>query len=126
MRLHALHQVAGRLENLEATQRFYDEVLGARCLGVFEPPGLLFYDFAGTRLLLERGSEPASLYFRVDDIEAARTALSARGAEIAEAHMIHRDEEGTFDVPGSEEWMAFFNDPSGNTLALVERRLALQ
>jgi hypothetical protein len=36
--------------------------------------------------------------------------------------MIHRDEAGEFGKKGVEEWMAFFRDPSGNMLALVEKR----
>ncbi len=54
------------------------------------------------------------LYFRVPDIHAAHEALSARGAAFVSApHMIHRHEDGT------EEWMAFFNDPDGRPLALM-------
>jgi hypothetical protein len=38
-------------------------------------------------------------------------------------HMIYREGEATFfGDPGSEEWMAFFKDSEGNTVALVERR----
>jgi hypothetical protein len=36
--------------------------------------------------------------------------------------MIHHDEAGNFGKKGNEEWMAFFRDPSGNILALVEKR----
>ena len=34
----------------------------------------------------------------------------------AQPHVIHRD-----DAAGTEEWMAFFEDPDGNTLALMSR-----
>jgi hypothetical protein len=36
--------------------------------------------------------------------------------------MIFRDEAGTFGGAGEEEWMAFFQDPSENTLALAARK----
>jgi hypothetical protein len=36
--------------------------------------------------------------------------------------MVHRDDTGTFGKKGNEEWMAFFKDPSGNLLGLVEKR----
>ena len=36
--------------------------------------------------------------------------------------MIHRDDAGRFGKKGTEEWMAFFKDPSGNILALVSRK----
>jgi hypothetical protein len=40
--------------------------------------------------------------------------LQKRGVEFINApHMIHRHEDGT------EEWMAFFNDPEGRPLAIM-------
>jgi hypothetical protein len=36
--------------------------------------------------------------------------------------MIFKDEQGLFGKPRTEEWMAFFADPSGNTLALASRK----
>jgi catechol 2,3-dioxygenase-like lactoylglutathione lyase family enzyme len=123
MRLTRLHQVAGRTENVATSRAFYEHTLGARVLGEFDPPGLLFLDFGGVRLLLERNAASATLYFRVDDIEAAFQALQARGVIFeGEPHLIHRDEDGVFDNPGTEEWMVFFKDPGGNTLALAARR----
>lgn len=123
MRLTRIHQVGARAPDLEATRRFYEHVLRARYVATFDPPGLLFFDFAGVRLLFERESSPATLYFWVDDIDAARSALEEQGVEFVEApHLIHRDTEGTFDNPGTEEWMAFFKDPGGNTVAIASRR----
>lgn len=122
MRLTRLHQVAAHADDLEASRAFYQDVLGARLLGRFEPPGLLFFDFAGVRLLLERNAAPATLYFRVDDIHAAYTALTEHGVMFeGEPHRIHRDDEGVFDNPGTDEWMVFFRDPGGNVLALASR-----
>jgi methylmalonyl-CoA/ethylmalonyl-CoA epimerase len=115
--------VAARAEDLERSREFYADVLGARYIGTFDPPGLLFFDFAGTRLLLERNSAPATLYFRVDDIQRAHADLTNRGVVFESApHLVHRDDAGTFDNPGTEEWMAFFHDPGGNTLAIASRR----
>ena len=91
----------------------------------YDPPGLVFFDFNGTRILFETNPDtvPAILYFWVDDIDAARAELSAQGvAFTGEPHMIHKDEDGTFDNPRTEEWMAFFEDPAGNTLAIAIRR----
>jgi hypothetical protein len=36
----------------------------------------------------------------------------------------YRDDDGTFGPAGTEDWMAFCKDPSGNTIGLVERRAA--
>ena len=53
-------------------------------------------------------------------------ALEARGVTlIQKPAMIHRDDAGQFGAAGAEEWMAFFRDPSGNLLALVEQRAPL-
>jgi methylmalonyl-CoA/ethylmalonyl-CoA epimerase len=102
---------------------FYRDVLGARFIARFDQHGLVFFDFAGTRLLLERGGERAVLYFWVDDLEAAAATLRERGVTFdSDPHRIHRDETGQFGAPGNEEWMAFFKDPAGNTLALATRK----
>lgn len=123
MRLTRLHQVGARVDDLEETEAFYREVLGARFLARFDPPGLLFFDFAGTRIAFEKGNNPATLYFWVDDIDAAHADFAGRGVVFdGPPHLIHRDDEGVFDNPGTEEWMAFFKDPGGNTMALASRR----
>jgi len=122
MRLTRLHQIAARRGEPAAAMKFYRDLLGARLLNEFDPPGLIFFDFGGVRLLLEETAPLAVLYFRVDDIHAAHAALKARGIEFdSEPHMIHTDDEGVFDNPGTSEWMAFFKDPAGNTLALAAR-----
>jgi predicted enzyme related to lactoylglutathione lyase len=63
----------------------------------------------------ENGAKPESiLYLRVADIVAAHAALSARGVKFTHApHLILRHADGT------EEWMAFFEDPDGRPLALM-------
>lgn len=123
MRLTRLHQVGANAIDLDETRAFYLEILGARLVGEFNPPGLLFFEFSGTRVLFERNNPQALLYFWVDDIEAAHSHLAGKGIRFdSEPHMIHRDDAGTFDNPGTEEWMAFFRDPGLNTIALASRR----
>ena len=123
MRLTRIHQVAARLDDPGQTRSFYEELLGARYLAHFDPPGLLFFDFGGTRLLFESGNAPATIYFWVDDIEQAHEELTAKGLTFQSSpHLIHRDDDGTFGEAGDEEWMAFLQDPSGNTVALATRR----
>jgi methylmalonyl-CoA/ethylmalonyl-CoA epimerase len=101
-------------------------VLGAHYVARFDPPGLAFFDFSGVRLLLEKGAPKATVYFRVEDIDAAYRDLVSKGISLIDRpHLIYRDETGIFGAPGDEEWMAFFNDPSGNTLGLVGRRQVL-
>jgi len=121
--LSRLHQIAAHAADLDASIAFYREVLGARFIARFDPPGLAFFDLDGVRLLLERGAGAATLYFRVADIDAEHAALAARGVRFDSGpHLIHRDGAGQFGAAGEEEWMAFFKDPGGNTLALASRK----
>lgn len=121
-----LHQIALGVADLNATEAFYRDVVGARFVARFDPPGLLFFDFDGVRVLFEKSENagPSSvLYLWTEDIDAAVAQLKAKGATFDTApHPIHRDEDGTFGPAGETEWMAFFKDPSGNTLALATRR----
>ena len=119
----ALHQVAQRAPDLDASVAFYRDVLGLELIARFDPPGLAFFRLGGTRLLLEGLAPAAMLYFRVDDIDAAAADLQRRGVTLeGEPHLIHRDDDGQFGPAGQEEWMAFFRDPAGNLLALASRR----
>ena len=75
------------------------------------------------RLLLSASASQASLYFQVENVNVAVKELHDRGVHFLQPpHMIQRDEAGNFGKKGIEEWMAFFHDPAGNLLALVERR----
>ncbi len=114
MALGAIGQVSRTVADLAASTAFYGEALGLPHLYTFGE--LAFFDCGGTRLYLHQTEvTPESvLYFRVPDIHAAHTELSDKGVTFVGApHMIHRHADGT------EEWMAFFTDPEGRTLALM-------
>ena len=119
-----LHQVAMTATNLDASVAFYRDVIGLKFIARFDPPGLAFFSLGGgTRLMLSAGSSSATLYFLVEDVKAAYSDYHKRGVSFLQPpHMIHRDDVGQFGKKGNEEWMAFFKDPAGNTLALVEKR----
>ena len=119
MQLETLHQIAVHARDLDEAKAFYEDVLGARFIECYDPPGLLFFDFGGVRLMLEKGAKPATLYFRVDDMDRAHDELVAKGITIDNPpHMIFNDTEGTFGPP-AEEWMAFFKDLDDNPIALM-------
>ena len=115
--LSQIGQVALRIHDLDRTIEFYRDTLGMKFL--FNTPTMAFFDCGGVRLMLSIPERPefdrpgSILYFKVDDIEAARSTLIDRGVEfIDEPHLIAR-------LPDHELWMSFFNDPSDNTLALM-------
>jgi methylmalonyl-CoA/ethylmalonyl-CoA epimerase len=118
-----LHQVAQHAADLDRAIGFYRDTLGLSHIATFDPPGLAFFDLGGVRLLLERGAPPALLYIAVDDLDRTHEDLAGRGVEfVSGPQRVHRDEDGTFGPPGSEEWMAFLRDSEHNLVGLVERR----
>ena len=124
-RLRGLHQVGQRATDLDRAVAFYQDVLGLTFIAKFDPPGLAFFDLGNVRLLLENGAHSSVLYLNVEDIDAAYATLHRAGRGVRRrAHLVFRDDNGQFGAAGEEEWMAFFEDPDGNTLALLERRPA--
>ncbi len=124
IKILSLHQIAVHSSNLERSIQFYRDTLGLRLIAKFDPSGLAFIDMDGVRLLFEENAPQATLYMRVDEIHAACQSLQEKGIVfVSEPHKIHRDDDGLFGPAGEEEWMAFFHDPDGNLLALVERKL---
>lgn len=118
--LGPIGQVSLSIRDVARAERFYGETLGLP--HVFTFGDLAFFDAAGVRLYLHRKDEadwrPSSvLYFLVDDIHAAQERLAASGVRFSGApHVIYTD-----DATGVEEWMTFFEDGEGNTLALMSR-----
>lgn len=118
-KLGAIGQIARRVSDVDAAVTWYRDVLGLPLLYRFGD--LAFFDCNGTRLFLSDEDDGPSaansiLYFRVGDIAAACAGLTARGVEfISEPHMIFKHPDGL------EEWMAFFKDQDGATLALMSQ-----
>src|SRR6476469_5556772 len=61
-----LRQIAQRAVDLDRAASFYQRLLGSEPLASFDPPGLVFFNLAGTRLLLDRAAPPALIYLGVD------------------------------------------------------------
>ena len=123
MRVDGLHQVAQKADDLDESVAFYRDFLGLHLIARFDPPGLVFFDLGGTRLLLEKGAPPALLYLHVDDLDATHAALVEAGVVFeGDPHTIFTDDQGQFGPAGEEERMAFLRDPAGNLIALATRR----
>lgn len=114
--LGPLSQIARRVERLDRARAFYRDSLGMTELYSF--PGMAFLALGDARLMLrETGTreEADVLYFNVRDIRGRQAALGHRNVTfIGEPHLIHRHPDG------NEEWMTFFEDDEGRTLALAE------
>lgn len=116
--LGPIGQIARTVRDIAEAQAWYGSALGIRHLYSFGK--LAFFDCDGIRLMLtEEAQAPAAestLYLRVADISAAYEQLRSRGVEFISApHLIHKHADGT------EEWMAFFKDPEGRTLAIMSQ-----
>jgi len=116
--LGPIGQVSLSIREVARAEHFYGGILGLP--HVFTFGDLAFFDADGTRIYLHRKDEadwrPGSiLYFLVDDIHALQEQLTGRNVHFTGApHVIYTD-----DATGTEEWMTFFEDGEGNTLALM-------
>ena len=118
-----LVQIAQHADDLSRASAFYADLLGAAPVATFDPPGLVFFDLGGVRLLLDRGAPSALLYLGVDDIDSTVERLRAAGVPVeSEPHVIFRHDDDTLGPPGTDEWMAFVTDSEGNLVGLVEHR----
>jgi methylmalonyl-CoA/ethylmalonyl-CoA epimerase len=113
--LGPIGQIARSVRSIEESIDWYESKLGLTHLYTFGK--LSFFDCGGTRLYLQETPQPSPesvLYLRVPDINAAYDALQQRGVTFKGApRLIHRHDDGM------EEWMAFFDDLEGRTLAIM-------
>lgn len=116
--LSVLGQIALTVTDVDVATEFYKEKLGLTFLFA-APPKLAFFDLNGVRLMI---SEPeagqtvsgnSTLYFKVDDIQAAYERLQGRGVAFDDVpHLIAT-------MGAVELWMAFFRDPDGSLLGIM-------
>src|SRR6476620_2167461 len=116
-----LIQVALRAEDLARATAWYAELFGQQPSATYDPPGLVFFDLDGVRLLIEQGAPSATLYHQVADIDATFARLRDAGAEVVgEPHVIFSHQDDTLGPAGTDEWQAFVKDSEGNLVGLVE------
>ncbi len=112
------------VDDPQAARRFYGETLG---LGVEDAgeAGLLTLRLAGDRAVLvypKPDHVPATytvLNFPVDDIEAAVDALAERGVRFERYDGFDMDAKGIHR--GGGPLIAWFKDPAGNVLAVLQQ-----
>lgn len=118
--LERIGQIAIPVHDVPRAIAFYRDVLGLRFL--FEaPPSMAFLECGGVRLMLAipeaAHDHPSSIfYFTVTDIETTYASLRDRGVEFIDApHVVAR-------MGAAELWMAFFRDPDGNVMGMMQER----
>jgi methylmalonyl-CoA/ethylmalonyl-CoA epimerase len=118
LNLSHIGQIALAVADVDRAEAFYRDQLGLRKLYRFGD--LCFFDCAGVRLMLERADGPEAIsrssviYFRCADIALALGELERRGVTFeARPHLIA-------EMDDHDLWMAFFADPDGHLLALMQ------
>src|SRR5215470_2288004 len=118
LNLNQIGQIAVPVADPDRSEAFYRDVLGLRKLYRFGD--LCFFDCAGVRLMLEKAHAPENIpkssviYFRCADITLAVRELEKRGVTFSsKPHLIAKMDD-------HDLWMAFFTDPDGHTLALMQ------
>lgn len=116
--LNRIGQIALAVRDVDASEAFYRDKLGLRRLYRFGD--LTFFDCSGVRLMLEKAKDASEvghaspMYFACADIALTVRELKRRGVTFTiEPHLIAKMED-------HDLWMAFFEDPDGNTLALMQ------
>lgn len=112
------------VDDLDAAREFYGKTLG---LSTSEPMEdmLLSLDLPGGRptlIYLKPDFEPATytvLNFPVSDVEATVDELAARGVEFERYEGMDQDEKGISRSPDGP-LIAWFEDPAGNILSVLE------
>jgi catechol 2,3-dioxygenase-like lactoylglutathione lyase family enzyme len=109
--------------DLARARQFYGETLGLKVSGQ-EEDGLLNLELAGGRnvvVYLKPDHTPATytiLNFPVEDVEGTVDGLTARGVEFERYDGIDQDDKGIHR--GQGPLIAWFRDPAGNIMAIIE------
>ncbi len=107
-------------------QEFYEGTLGLQVEVLDDEFGVTALHLAGgydVFMYLSAEMTPASytiLNFEVDDIDAAVAELGERGIELRALRRFDHDEKGIVRGPGPQ--IAWFKDPSGNTLSVLQQQ----
>jgi len=118
LNLSQIGQIALPVSDVDRSESFYGTVLGLRKL--FRFGDLSFFDCAGVRLLIDKVHDGAQvkpqgcIYFRCADIALTVGELSRRGVSFTSGPDL------IAEMDDHDLWMAFFTDPDGHTLAVMQ------
>jgi catechol 2,3-dioxygenase-like lactoylglutathione lyase family enzyme len=111
------------VEDFEAARRFYEETLEQR-VEVLDEGTMATLHLAGDRptlLYKSPGMTPPNytvLNFPVDDVDAAVDLLTSRGVTFERYEGMPQEPNGVMKAGGPD--IAWFKDPSGNTLSVLK------
>jgi catechol 2,3-dioxygenase-like lactoylglutathione lyase family enzyme len=118
LNLSQIGQIGLPVIDTDRSEAFYERVIGLRKLYRFGD--LSFFDCAGVRLFLDKVKEPDAfrpqgcIYFRCADIVLTVAELEKRGVRFTlRPRLIAKMDD-------HDLWMAFFEDPDGHTLAVMQ------
>jgi len=113
------------VDDLQKAQAFYEQTLRLKT-SLIEQAGLLTLHLAGGRdtFVYEKPDFVPATYtilnFPVDDVEAAVDELTAEGVEFERYEGFEQDEKGIARGGGGPT-IAWFKDPSGNILSVLDQ-----
>jgi len=115
------------VDDLAKAKDFYGRTLGLEVVEISE--GLELHLAGGTRVFVYPSSdytapEHTVLNFVVDDIDAAIEKLTERGVRMEHYDWpeIKTDERGIFRGESGPKAIAWFKDPAGHVLAVIQER----
>ncbi|HVD40049.1 MAG TPA: VOC family protein [Solirubrobacterales bacterium] len=113
------------VEDMDAARDFYEGALGLRVEVLDEQFGVAVLHLANgydVFMYLSAEMTPPSytiLNFEVEDVDAAVAELGERSIDIERYPEFEHDEKGIVRGPGPQ--IAWFKDPSGNTLSVLQQ-----
>ena len=113
------------VDDLGAAQQFYGETLGLNTEVLDETNGLLSLHLAGGRdtLVYQKPDFTPATYtilnFEVGDIDEAVDGLTAKGVRFERYEGFDQDDKGI--ARGNGPNIAWFKDPAGNILSVLEQ-----
>jgi catechol 2,3-dioxygenase-like lactoylglutathione lyase family enzyme len=114
------------VDDLPKAREFYGETLGLNTSVLDEKNGLMSLHLAGGRdtLVYQKPDYTPATYtilnFSVDDIDKAVDELAARGVRFERYEGFEQDEKGI--SRGDGPYIAWFKDPAGNVLSVLQER----
>ena len=112
------------VDDMDRAKEFYEGTLGLPIEVMSEEFGVTALKLNGGDVLMYLNTEmtPASytmLNFEVDDIDAAVAGLEDRGVGFERYDSFDHDEKGIVRGPGPQ--IAWFKDPSGNVISVLQQ-----